>query len=209
MVLQFLLFFLIGFFISVPVGPVGILVVRNALQDGVKKGVLVGVGASISDTFYASLLLLNISPVLYFLRRYEIILTFLGILILFSLAFKSFSFRHEKHRGFSSMADGFSSFFVNISNPAVLFSFSYLFLLLRVDQFVFSHNRAILFSLVALFLGSLSWWFVLSSLVRSFQKRVKRDVMVIMYQFSGVLLLIFAIFMSFYFIWRFFVVPLL
>ena len=205
MVLQFLLFFLIGFFISVPVGPVGILVARNALQDGVKKGVLVGVGASISDTLYASLLLLNISPILRFLRRYEVIITFFWILILFYLAFKSFSFRHKRHRGFSSMADSFASFFVNISNPAVLFSFSYLFLLLRIDQFTFSHG-AILFSLVALFLGSLSWWFVLSSFARSLQRRIKKDVMMLMYQFSGALLLIFAIFMSFYLMWRFFIV---
>ena len=205
MILQFVLFLLIGFFISVPVGPVGILVARNALQEGIKKGVLVGLGASISDTLYASVLLLNISPILAFLRNYEVILNFFGILILFTLAFRSFQFRYKNRRSFSSRADTFASFFVNISNPAVLFSFSYLFFILHVEQFSFSYH-SLVFSLIALFLGSLLWWLVLSSFVCSFQKRIKKDVMVLMYRFSGVFLLIFAVLMSFHFIWRFFII---
>jgi len=205
MILQFVLFLLIGFFISVPVGPVGILVARNALQEGIKKGVLVGLGASISDTLYASVLLLNISPILAFLRNYEVILNFFGILILFTLAFRSFQFHYKNRKTFSPRTDIFASFFVNISNPAVLFSFSYLFFILHVEQFSFSYH-SLVFSLTALFLGSLLWWLVLSSFVCSFQKRIKKDVMVLMYRFSGVFLLIFAVLMSFHFIWRFFII---
>ncbi len=205
MILQFLLFFLIGFFISVPVGPVGILVARNALQDGVKKGVLVGFGASISDTLYASILLFNIYPVLAFLRNYELILNFFGILILFILASKSFRIRrNQAHKNFSFRDDILGSFFINISNPAVIISFSYLFFILHIERFSLSYN-SIIFSLFALFLGSIFWWATLSSSVRSLQRVMRKDVIGLMYQFSGVLLLAFAIFMSFYFVWRLFI----
>ncbi len=210
MALQIFLFFLIGFLISIPVGPVGILVVLNALQGGVKRGFFVGLGASISDTLYALILLLNVSPILTFFRVYEAPITFLGILILFYLSFKSFTFRsrEKENRSFSSRADGLASFFINVSNPAVLLSFSYLFLIFRMERFLLSRKVTIV-ALLAFFLGSLLWWFVLSSIARSFQKKVKRDMMTLMYQFSGALLLIFAIVMSFYFVWKFFVSPLI
>ena len=77
-----------------------------------------------------------------------------------------------------------------------------------MERFLLSRKVTIV-ALLAFFLGSLLWWFVLSSIARSFQKKVKRDMMTLTYQFSGVLLLIFAIVMSFYFVWKFFVSPLI
>jgi threonine/homoserine/homoserine lactone efflux protein len=43
---------LIGLCISVPVGPIGMLVIQRTLNRGRKFGIATGLGASMSDLFY-------------------------------------------------------------------------------------------------------------------------------------------------------------
>ena len=47
--------FLVGICASVPIGPIAILVVQKSLSMGHKAGFVSGLGASVVDTFYASI----------------------------------------------------------------------------------------------------------------------------------------------------------
>lgn len=46
---------LIGFSIAMPVGPIGLLCIRNSLSWGARYGFTTGMGAAAADTLYGAL----------------------------------------------------------------------------------------------------------------------------------------------------------
>ena len=55
MLIDMLKGFLVGICASAPIGPIAILVVQKSLSMGHKAGFVSGLGASVVDTFYASI----------------------------------------------------------------------------------------------------------------------------------------------------------
>ena len=48
--------FIVGLGASIPLGPLGVLCVQKTLSKGRNSGLFTGLGASVSDTFYAGYL---------------------------------------------------------------------------------------------------------------------------------------------------------
>ena len=42
----------IGFFMAIPIGPIGIMCIRKTLTEGRLSGLIIGLGAATADLFY-------------------------------------------------------------------------------------------------------------------------------------------------------------
>ena len=52
---------IVGIGASIPLGPLGVLCVQKTLSKGRNCGLITGLGASVSDTFYAAISLLGLA----------------------------------------------------------------------------------------------------------------------------------------------------
>ena len=66
--------FLIGFVLSIPVGPIAVLCIQRTLNRGKYHGWITGIGASTSDVFYAALAIFGLSFVVDFINTHEMII---------------------------------------------------------------------------------------------------------------------------------------
>jgi threonine/homoserine/homoserine lactone efflux protein len=208
LLLIFLSAVILSYFMSIPVGPVGVLCVRRTLENGKWPGFIVGLGASFSDTFYASVIAFNITIISSFIEQYRIYIQVIGIFILFfvgikSLFFDEFKKYNEKYIYKNVISDFLNSFIINITNPSIIISFGALLVAFHIDKLLTNATFSIMFT-IGIFVGSILWWFTLSSISSYFQKKIRRDIVPLIHKFSGVLILVFAFFLFLFTFWEIF-----
>ncbi len=168
---------IIGLFISVPLGPIGILCVQRTLSKGRKHGIVTGLGATASDLIYTVVALFFIGFVVDFLEEYQNIIQIIGstILILFGIFIYKNTPVHHKIKDFGSnkhlTSDFVSSFFLTLSNPLILFILIALF-----AQFDFLKENTSLFHYIAgmlsILIGAFLWWSTLTFIVSRFNDKM-------------------------------------
>jgi len=162
---------LIGIIASAPMGPVGILCIQRTLNKGRWYGFVTGIGAAVSDFFYALVTGLGMSFVMDMVNnsRYQFLLQILGSLLL--LAFGIYSYRSNPTKNMhisgnqkgSLVHNGVTAFFVTFSNPLIIFLFMALF-----AQFSFvvpHHPLEMCVGFLSIPFGALVWWYGLTWLI--------------------------------------------
>ena len=82
MLIDMLKGFLVGICASAPIGPIAILVVQKSLSMGHKAGFVSGLGASVVDTFYASIAIFALAFAQRFLEDHRVIILIAGGVVL-------------------------------------------------------------------------------------------------------------------------------
>ena len=166
----------IGIIVSAPLGPVGVLCIQRTLNKGRWYGFVTGIGAAISDIFYALLTGFGMSFVFDYVQQNMYYLQLLGSLML--LGFGIYTFRSNPVNSIRTISANkgtyvhnmVTAFFVTLSNPLIIFLFIGLF-----ARFSFvMPGSAIGFQLVgylAIILGALLWWFGITYLVNKVRSR--------------------------------------
>jgi len=162
---------LIGIIASAPMGPVGVLCVQRTLNNGRWYGFVTGVGAAVSDIFYAGVTGLGMSLVVDFVNNQQnrFYLQIIGSLLL--LAFGIYTYRTDPTRNIrrSGTSKGtlvhnfLKAFLVTLSNPLIVFLF-----LACYAQFAFvlpNHPFEMCVGFMSIVAGALLWWFGLTWLV--------------------------------------------
>lgn len=80
----------IGFLASVPLGPIGVLLIQRTLNKGRWSGLVSGLGAAFSDTIYAIIAVFSLSYVVTFIREQEFLIQIFATLLLIGLGVKIF-----------------------------------------------------------------------------------------------------------------------
>jgi threonine/homoserine/homoserine lactone efflux protein len=88
---------MIGFSIAMPVGPIGLLCIRNVLTFGMLCGFVTGLGAACADAIYGALAGFGVTTISSFLEAHSNLIQVFGALFLCYL--------------------GISTFFAKASNP--------------------------------------------------------------------------------------------
>lgn len=171
---------LIGMIASAPMGPVGILCVQRTLNKGRWYGFATGIGAAVSDIFYAGITGLGMTFVMDLVDNSQtrFYLQIGGSLLL--LAFGWYTYRTDPTRKMhqSGQQKGtlwyniWTAFLVTFSNPLIIFLFLAMF-----AQFAFvlpSHPFEMLVGFASIVGGALLWWWGLTWLVDKI--RTKFDV---------------------------------
>lgn len=171
-----------GFFLALPVGPVGVLCVQRTLSQGRMHGLISGLGAAFGDALYGAVAAFGISAVEDWITGHQSALRLVGGIVLLLLALRTvvsmvrhrpvwserdekISRRIETH---SLVKDFISTFMLAITNPITFIAFAGLLATLGFTEAGRSIGNASILVL-GVFAGSALWWIALSSTASLFR----------------------------------------
>ena len=192
---------IIGFSIAAPVGPIGVLCIRRTLTEGRRSGFVSGLGAATADAVYGSIAGFGLTFISIFLIERSQWLRLIGGGFLLYLGIRTFLAKTKSttdsnypliQRG-NLTGNYFSTFVLTLTNPLTILSFAAIFAGLGIGS-TSSGNYLSAFTLViGVFLGSSSWWFLLSGFFGLFRRRFKPDSLIWVNRISGVIIIVFGI----------------
>lgn len=161
-----------GLVIAAPVGPVNVLCMRRTILNGWLAGIVAGLGSASADVIYGAVAGFSISFVIGFLLRElywiraigGILLAFIGVWFFFKDP------GSLKSGGEEDLAADFrDTFLLTLTNPTTILSFIAVLAALGMDQ---QRQRwQTVFLVAGIFLGSMLWWIVLSTLMTRLRDR--------------------------------------
>lgn len=80
--------FIVGLGASIPLGPLGVLCVQKTISKGRNSGFFTGLGASVSDTFYAGIALLSFAFVDNFIAAHRSLIMIIGGIVIVLIGLK-------------------------------------------------------------------------------------------------------------------------
>ena len=174
-----------GFIVAVPVGAIGALCLRRALQGLWVVGLATGLGAAVADTILAVGAVFGLSLITDFLLAYEEWQRLFGglFLLVFGLRMVAQSRKLiEKLRQselpaaavrMDKLGGGLTAgFCLTIINPATLFAFVGVFAGLGLLHDRADSNLANAVIVAGVFAGSMSWWSLLTGGVAAMRHRI-------------------------------------
>ena len=178
---------LIGLMVSVPLGPMGVLIIQKTLQKGALAGFVAGMGAACADLFYATVAAFGLGFVINVIQTHELILQIIGGIFLIIVGLKIYfdnplkQIRMKKRvtkKGL--LGDFLTLFFLTVSNPVAIVVFMAVF----AGASVFGDDPS--YRIVVI--GGGLWWYTLSTLVNIFRKKFRLRVLITINRVSGVLI---------------------
>ncbi len=159
--------------ISAPLGPVGVLCLRETLHNGRREGLITGVGAMLSDVFYGILVYIGVGLIIDFIIQYDAPIRIIGgvIILAFSyyLARTGVKFKDKPTNRLSKMhglRKVLTAFVVTLTNPFIM-----LLILPLYTRFQFVRPTAypeweLLVAMLSIGAGCMIWWSLLTYWVR-------------------------------------------
>ncbi len=191
---------LIGLFVSIPMGPIGVLCIQRTLQQGRLSGFISGLGAACADTLFASIAGFGLTMVSDFFQEQRLYIMLVGALILIALGLRMFfrntikQVRAYKYKQSNLISDFFSVFVLTITNPITIIFYGIVFASLGMVQDNFM-SLGLLLS--GIFCGAISIWFVLSTFVNIFRKYFRLRVIFYINKIAGILIVLFGLFAAY------------
>jgi threonine/homoserine/homoserine lactone efflux protein len=188
---------LIGLAIAAPVGPIGVLCIRRTLADGRLIGFLSGLGAATADMLYGIAAALGLTAIqIYFLQQ-QVWLRFIGGIFLVVLGVRAFFSQPPlKSSDISDRISGLvaytSTLGLTLTNPLTILSFTLVFASLRINNIqdnFFAGGLVV----VGVFLGSASWWLLLTEGVGLLRQRFNPNLQLWINRIAGVIIFSFGI----------------
>ena len=183
----------IGFSLAAPIGPVGILCVRRTLQHGARYGLVVGVSAAICDMVYCIVAAFGITLISDFLTLEQHWIRLAGGLILLVMGYSVFRARRLEDKVAKAPSGAMRVFFYTallvFTNPLSLFAFMAAFAFVGVKN-IADHPFSGLMLVAGVFFGSLTWFVLLTGLVRLFKEKVMQVGLPLVNRIAGTLLIL-------------------
>lgn len=183
---------LIGFSIAAPVGPIGVLCIRRTLAEGRISGLVSGLGAASADAVYGAIAAFGLTLISAFLMAEEDWIRLVGGLFLLYLGFKTFTSKPAEQaastEGYGLWRDYLSTFFLTLTNPMTILSFTAIFAGLGLGVAGTDYDSALAL-ILGVFSGSALWWLLLSSGVGLFRSRLTTASLVWVNRLSGLVIL--------------------
>ena len=188
--------FLVGICASVPIGPIAILVVQKSLSMGHKAGFVSGLGASVVDTFYASIAIFALAFAQRFLEDHRVIILIAGGLVLavlgLSMALKD-PFRKMKADGSTVSPKDFGrAVAMALSNPGAIFVMLALFAFFGIAN-KSPHDWSVMPIILSVSAGSVTYWFCLSWMLSRFKSRFQMNTILWISRITGAIIVIIGI----------------
>ena len=189
---------LIGLLVSIPLGPIGVLVIQRTVNKSRIAGLLSGMGAALSDTLYAIVAGFSLTFVIDFIRKNELIFQIFGAVVVLILGIHIFlknpvsDLRKNKLRGNTHFQDIISSFLVTVSNPLTVFVFLAVFtssgVAINLEQPYHSF-----FVILGISAGTFIWWFSLSGIVSLFRHKINLRILWWINKTAGIVIILFVL----------------
>ena len=158
---------------------------------------MTGLGAATADAFYGAVAAYGLTLISNFLVGQRFWFKSIGGVFLIYLGYKTFSSKaadtavSKVHKGLFS--DYISTVFLTATNPTTILSFVAVFAGLGLGNANGDYALATLM-IIGVFIGSASWWLILSAGVSLMQHKISPNVLGLINKFSGIIILFFGIF---------------
>ena len=189
---------LIGFLVSIPLGPIGILVIQRTVNKSRLAGLMSGMGAALSDTLYAVIAGFSLTFIIDFIRENELLFQAFGGVVVLALGIHIFfknpvtDLRRNRLKGNTHFQDIISSFLVTFSNPLTVFVFLAVFtssgVVINMEKPYHSF-----FVILGIFSGAFIWWFSLSGVVSIFKHKFNLRILWWINKTAGILIVLFVL----------------
>ncbi|MBN8828607.1 MAG: LysE family translocator [Sphingobacteriia bacterium] len=189
---------LIGFAIAAPVGPIGVLCIKNSLNRGAKLGLVTGLGAAVADSIYGVIAGAGLTALTNFFINHVSYIHILGGSFLIYLAYKEFKSKPaninspvNSSNNKTMLETFFSSLILTLTNPITIISFLSLYAVITNDVLNLSSILAVM---TGIFVGSMIWWIILTTLTCRSKKFLPENFLNKIKYFSAAILFGFGIY---------------
>jgi threonine/homoserine/homoserine lactone efflux protein len=199
-----------GFVVSVPVGPVNLTVINQALRRGFGAGFLMGLGAICADALYASLVLWGHSSILetpriFGIPRKSIVfgVRMAAVAAIALLGIRYLIFKPERFNASEAVANKlearwhhprafFLGFALTITNFMLVVVWATLITVIFAHELVTPRLASRVLCIAGVLVGGSVWFFLLSFFVSRAHRRVKSETLTLLVRGCGVVFLGFA-----------------
>ncbi|NOT80979.1 MAG: LysE family transporter [Bacteriovoracaceae bacterium] len=195
---------LIGFVMCIPVGPINVWVINTFFKHNFKSAFSIALGGSVMDFTYFMVVLTGLS-LFTFTPKMSLTFKIVGVLFLFAFGLKEVLtkkqvFELDEH-ALKKIPAASSFFFIGVliytSNPTLIATMSGLAAIIK-SWHVFDLNFLNYFLLsFGIAVGSAFWFYALLKIVEKYQKKIPESFLLNFSRTSGVLIILFSLFMAF------------
>lgn len=187
--------FIVGLGASIPLGPLGVLCVQKTLGNGRNSGLITGLGASVSDTFYAAISLMGLAFIQNLIDENMDWVMFVGGMIIMYIGVKIYLTNpikqiKQKNKNKKHVEDFFEALFMTITNPGAIFLILGLFAAVGINVGETVSKSTLIATLWGVFAGSAAWWFALSTTINVFRKRFRIKQLMMINKISGIVIFV-------------------
>ena len=185
--------FIVGLGASIPLGPLGVLCVQKTLSKGRNSGFITGLGASFSDTLYAAITLLGLAFIENLIDKNKdivmiiggAIIIYIGIRIFFTNPIKQI---RQKNTNKKHVQDFIEAFLMTVTNPGAIFLILGLLAAVGININDNEVRPSVVVILLGVFMGTVTWWFTLSTGINVFRKKFRIRQLVMINRVSGAIM---------------------
>ncbi len=192
---------ILGFGISVPVGPINILCVQRTMLEGRKAGFIAGLGAAVADSIYGLIAAIGLSIVADQLKSHGPELRIVGGSVLIIMGLKSLydgirgktngkngdGHRHWIREWASHAGNFLATFVLTLTNPVTILAFAAMFAGLGLTDHVLTPFLGAALWLGVL-LGASTWWWTVVFVVSLLSKKINLTHLSIVNKVGGALM---------------------
>lgn len=186
---------IVGLGASIPLGPIGILCIQRTLSKGRWSGFATGMGAAISDIIFSAIALLGLSFVNDFLNTYREWVMMFGGAVVGGFGVKIFvtnpikQIKRVQEGNHQYIQDFVSSFIMTITNPGAIFLIIGMFAFIGIDTGQYEFGLVIAPALMGVFIGTMAWWFTLSTVINMFRNKFRLKQLMITNWIAGTIVM--------------------
>lgn len=190
---------LTGILVSVPVGPMGIFVVRKTVNQGWWAGFRSGLGLTTADVIFATIATIGLSVVIAFIREKELMFKLIGGVVVLLLGINIFLtsprklFRNRRRqRNQDFFRDYLSVVMLTLSNPLSILLYISIFATVKISgQSGFFSGPVLL--VLGVGTGSAGSWLILTMVLSHFRRKLRFQNVFWFNKFAGALIMVFGL----------------
>ena len=167
---------ILGFSIAAPVGPIGVLVIRESMTAGRRAGLLTGLGAATADGLYGLIGGLGLTAVSALLVSHAAALRIVGGLFMLWLGTRTFLAvpasvsTAVSERGATRIY--LTGLLLTVTNPMTILSFAAMFAGMGVASGMDGSGSGVVTLVAGVLAGSAAWWLLLSGVASHAGRRL-------------------------------------
>jgi threonine/homoserine/homoserine lactone efflux protein len=185
---------LLGLMVSMPLGPISIILINRTIKRGFLSGFFSGLGLAAADTVLAVIAALGFSVIISFIKEERFIISLIagvivigvGLKVLFSNPVRDFRERDKASK--SLWRDFYSVFVLSITNPYTILIFVAFFSGIHIKGNI-SPGLVPFLLIPGVLAGSIAWWLSLSYFLSRFKKKIRLRAIVRINQLGGIVIM--------------------
>jgi threonine/homoserine/homoserine lactone efflux protein len=189
---------ILGLTVSMPLGPIGIILINRTIKRGLLSGFFSGLGLATADTILAALAAVGFTVIISFINEQRFIISIIAGIIILGIGVKILlsnpvkDIRNREKANKSLWRDYYSVFVLSISNPYTIFIFVAFFSGVHISGNV-KPELVPFFLIPGVLIGTITWWFFLSYFVSRFKKNIRLRVIVRVNKIAGIVVIVIGV----------------